>query len=386
MKQIQKTPEIIAALRQSVGPDVNIDGLAVYEAIALNNRPIRKEHPLFKGAVADRSLLLEMAAALSQESRPVQIQHYDDDLPKGRAFHGKVIEQGSELELRVLFFLPTDEASVISKLDSGTVDQVSVSILPKQILNSKSGFDYLGSKATAENVWTGNDGDGNILGQNGVYGRMVGLDKWFELSLVGMGGAENARIVSRGESYFGSSYQKLAASGVDPSVYVLEASTENEDMPDSLKDLVDKLTDTTVQLTNKSTEVTTLTAQVATLTSTVKDLETKLEAANKPDEALTTLQATLDTTKTELEASNKDRDDAIAALSEVAKTVLTAAGKPDAELPKTVAELSTLIEDTKKTLAATLVAGGVSESSERDVKAKPIASFTAFRSPSRRAA
>ena len=380
MKQIHKTPEIIDALRQSVGNDVNIDTLAVYEAIALNNRPIRKEHPLFKGAIADRSLLLEMAAALSVESRPVQIQHMSDNLPSGRAFFGRVVEQGSELELRVLFFVPNNETDIISKLDSGTVDQVSVSILPKQILNSKSGFDYLGAKATAENIWTGDDGDGNILGKNGVFGRMVGLDKWFELSLVGMGGAENARIVSRDESYFGSSYQKLAASGVDPSVLLLEAYTENENMPDiNLNDLVAKLTSTTTDLALKDAKVTTLTAENTALTAQVADLTTKLEAANKPSEALTTAQTQVTTLTAELETTKTTSTEAIAVLQDVAKTLLTASGKVDATVPSTVAELKALIEETKTTLAATLVSGGKSKDATTDVDKALPADFSAFR-------
>lgn len=383
MKQIQKTPEITAALRQSVGKDVNLDELAVYEAIALNNRPIRKQHPLFNGAIADRSLLLEMAGALSQESRPVQIQHMDGELPYGRAFHGKVIDKGAETELRVLFFVNSKEEKIINKLDSGTVDQVSVSILPKHIYNSVSGFDYLGANAKADNIWTGDDGDGNILGKNGVYGRMVGMDKWLELSLVGMGGADGARIVSRDQSYFGSSYEKLAASGVDPSVFLLEASTENEDM--DLKELVDKLTSTTADLTNRTNDVTSLTAQLSAATAERDALKLQLEAAAKPSEALTAAQTELTTTKTALDASNKDRDDAVAALSVVAKTLLTAAGKVDAELPKTVAELSKLIDETKTSLAATLVAGGKAEDAVDDKdKKKPVLPLSdAYRSPRR---
>ncbi len=384
MKQIEKTPEIQAALRQSVGKGVNIDSLVVYEAIALNNRPIRKQHPLFKGAVADRSLLLEMAAALSQESRPVQIQHYDDTLPKGRAFHGKVLEKGNELELRVLFFMDSKEDQIISKLDSGTVDQVSVSILPKKILNSVSGFDYLGDASTAENVWTGNDGEGNVLGKKGVFGRMVGLDKWFELSLVGMGGADGAFIVSRDESYFGSSYQKLAASGVDPSLFLLEASTENEDMSD-LADLVNKLSETTVNLTNRSNEVTTLTATVTTQAARITELEAQLAAAAKPSEALTAAQTQVTEATAALTASEAERTAALTALQGVAKTLLTAAGKLDAKVPETITELNALIDETKTSLAAVLVAGGKSEDVSSTDKTVVPASLAAFRVNRRRA-
>lgn len=359
MKQINKTPEISTVLRQSVGPSVNIDNLAVYEAIAFNNRPVRKNHPLFKGAIADRSLLLEMAAALSIESRPVQIQHDDGDLPSGRAFHGKVVDKGSESELRVLFFVDKSEAALMNKIDSGTVDQVSVSIVPKKMLNSKSGFDYLGPEATAENIWTGTDNDGNTIGKNGVYARMVGLDNWFELSLVGMGGAENARIVSHDESYFGSSYSKLAASGVDPSVFLLEASTENHTMDP--KDFIEKISNLSASNATLTADIASLTTAKTALEAQVAELQKKVDEAGTPDAALATAQADLTTKTAEVETLTADNAKAVEALQLVAKSVLAASGKVDAEVPKTVAELTALIEESKDKLAAALKAGGVAK-------------------------
>src|SRR5690606_32972543 len=184
-----------------------------------------KRHPLYNGSRVDRSMLLEMAAELGRETRPVQLMHDKDELPVGRVFHGEVVDQGTESELRVLFFLDPTANKEATKIEAGAIDQVSVSVLSKHIYNSVSGFDYLGPDATFEHIMSGTDPDGNTIGENGVYGRMVGLDQWFELSLVGMGGARNARIVSRDESHFGSSYQKLAASGLDPNALVLVAST-----------------------------------------------------------------------------------------------------------------------------------------------------------------
>lgn len=382
MKQINKTPEITAVLSQSVGTSVNTENLAVYEAIAFNNRPVRKNHPLFKGAIADRSLLLEMAAALSVESRPVQIQHESESLPSGRAFHGKVVDKGAESELRVLFFVDKSEASLMNKIDSGTVDQVSVSIIPKKMLNSKSGFDYLGAEATAENIWTGTDNDGNTIGKNGVHARMIGLDNWFELSLVGMGGAENARIVSHDESFFGSSYQKLAASGVDPSVFLLEASTESHTMDP--KEFIDSITKLSADNATATASIATLTASNTALTTKVGELETALAAAGKPDEALATTQADLTAKTEEVTTLTADNAAAVTALQGVAKAVLAASGKMDAEVPKTIAELTALINDTKVKLSAALVVDGKSEDTIDDVKKDAPVSFAAFRRPGRK--
>jgi len=382
MKQITKTPEITALLKQSVGTSVNTDNLAVYEAIALNNRPIRKNHPLFKGAIADRSLLLEMAASLSVESLPLQIQHDTDGLPSGRAFHGQVVDRGAESELRVLFFMDKNEDKLMNKIDSGTLDQVSVSVIPRKLTNSKSGFDYLGAEAKPENIWTGTDDKGNTIGKDGVHARMVGLGSWHELSLVGKGGAENARIVSHDESYFGSSYQKLAASGVDPSVFLLEASTENETM--DLSSLTDKLVSLSADNATATASIATLTASNSTLTAQVADLTTKLEAAGKPSEALVTAQADLAAKTTETETLAASVEAAVASLQVVAKAVLAASGKMDAEVPKTIPELTALIDETKVKLSAALVVDGKTDEKKNDVDAAPVANFGAFRSPAKR--
>lgn len=371
MKQIEKTPTILARLRKSLGDGVNLDSLRVYEAIALNTRPLRKNHPLYNGARAERSLLLEMAAALEQESRPVQIQHDSDPLPVGRVFHGEVVDQGGETELRVLFFLDPTADEEAAKIDSGSVDQVSVGILPRQLLSSATGFDFLGPDATLDNIWTGTDPDGNVMGKNGVYARMVGLDKWFELSLVGQGGAQNARIVSRDKSHFGSSYERLAASGLDPSALVLVATARTEDM--DLEKLVAQLTETKVELASKESEIATLNAQIGQKDERIAELEAKLEEAGDSVAALAEKDQTIEETKAELSA-------AVKALKDVAQALLAAAGKVNEQVPDTVAELESLINETKESLASVLVAGGRSKDATDDAdKAVVMPSLAAFR-------
>lgn len=367
MKQIQKTQDIINRLSQSVGTDVDVDTVSIFEAIALNTLPLRKRHPLYNGSIADRSLLLEMAVDLSRESRPLQIMHDSSPLPIGRVFYGEVVDRGNVSELRVLFFVSKTEEDTIAKIDNGTVDQVSVSVLPLHIYNSVSGFDYLGPNATSDNMWSGTDPDGNTLGENGVYGRLVGLDSWFEMSLVGQGGARNARIVSRDASHFGSSYQKLAASGVDPNALVLVASTRNEKM--DLETLVASLTETKASVIVKDSEIASLKAALAERDSKIADLEAQLSSIDPEVEATTA----------KLTEVTEERDSAFATLSSVAKKVLTAAGKVTDEVPETITELSSVIENTTSELAALLVSGGRSKEASSQYKSDAPASLGAFR-------
>jgi hypothetical protein len=366
MKQIEKTQRIRDLLTASAG-DVDIDALRVYEAIAFNTLPIRKEHFLYKGARADRNFLLEMATELKRESRPVQIQHDKEPLPIGRVFHGEVKDTGVESELRVLFFLDPTANEQATKIEAGTVDQVSVSVLPKQLLNSKSGFDYLGPEATPDNRWSGLDNEGNQLGQNGVYAQMRGLANFWEMSLVGQGGAQNARIVTRDKSHFGESYERLAASGIDPNSIVLNTSATKEpsmDISAFVADLTAKTADLTkaqLDLAASTEKVTGLEATIVERDATIVDLTAQLEAAKAADVAGITA----------------GRDAAVAALSEVAKSVLTKAGKLDVQVPTTVAELTALINEHSASLV--IKAGGTSHDSITDLANAPAPRASAFR-------
>jgi len=369
MKQIEKTPAIRALLAASAG-DVDLDALRVYEAIAFNTLPVRKEHPLYKGARADRNFLLEMAAELKRESRPVQIMHDTSPLPIGRVFHGEVVDQGVDSELRVLFFLDPTANDEATKIEAGSVDQVSVSVLAKKMLNSKSGFDYFGPDSSSENIWSGTDNNGNQIGQAGVYARMVGLDKFFEMSLVGQGGAQNARIVSRDRSHFGQSLESLAASGMDPnSLVLLATATIPKDNSMDLATLVANLTTTTADLTNAKRDLTDAAAKTTGLEATITEqgtriteLEAQLAAANAVDSATLT----------------SERDAAVAALSDVAKGVLTKVGKLDVQLPSTVSELSALIAEHSNALV--IKAGGNAKDTPTDLSTQPSRTAGAFRS------
>lgn len=381
MKRIEITAQIEAHLRSALGADADLNAFSVYEAIAFNTLPVRKRHPVYKGARADAAFLAEMADAVNKESRPVHIGHDSSGLPIGRIFHGEVVNGFSGQELRALFFIDNQHSAEIAKIEHGTVDQVSVSVLPKQLLNSVSGFDYLGAEADFTHIMTGTDPDGNTLGENGVYARMVGLDSFFEMSLVGQGGAENARIVRRDQSHFGSSFQKLAASGLDPNALVLVASVEADKM--DLTALVGQLTDTKVELSTMTTakatleaSVETLTAQNSALTQQLADLGDVPAALAAKDTEITGLTEA----KTTLEA---DSAAAVASLQTVATALLTASGKVGEAVPATVAELSALIESTKAGLVAALVSGGRSNPSDLDSVGShtPTADFSAFQAP-----
>jgi hypothetical protein len=363
MKQVQKTPEIVAKLQAALGKDVDTSNHAVFEAIGLNDLPIRKKHPIFKGAIHDEIFLREMAASLAGESVPVYLMHDSGaPTPFGRAFHGEVINNMGVSELRTLFFV--DKAThpdIVQKLDNGTVDQVSVSILAKQALCSECGFDFLGPDSDLfANVLTGTDPEGHVMGENGVHVKPKGLDTFYELSLVGKGGARGARILNRDEQKLGSTtHKRLAASGIDPSIATLVASAEPVKM--DLNELVNQLSDTKAKLTLAETKSTETKTQLDASQAKVAELEGKLAEAEKKEGFV----------------KQEQLDAALGALRDVTKKVLVASGKVDAETKEfDVAKCVATIDETSTALAAKLAAGSRAAGATADAEQPAAGAFS----------
>jgi hypothetical protein len=296
VKQISKTPEITARLKAAVGDDVNLDDLVIYEATALNTMPLRKRHPLFMKATAGVDVLQAMAAQVNQESLPLHVMHYSDTLPAGRVFSGDVFTKNGVSELRVLFFLPKSATDEIELIDSGTVDQVSVSILSEKLLCSDCGWDFFGGESTFDNIYSGTCANEHQLGVGNTHGVMVGLDRWTELSLVNTGGAQKARIHSKSTSVFDNNH-RLAASGIDPCSVILRLSNKEMNvMADTIElgDLIVQFTDTKVSLKLAENEMATLKAQVTELQAALDAAQAEVEALKgAKDPAVDELKAQL---------------------------------------------------------------------------------------------
>jgi hypothetical protein len=148
------------------------------------------------------------------------------ELPVGRVFMAEVFDAS---ELRCLFYLSRNDATavdLITKLNAGVIDEVSVGIIPQQCCCSECGFDFLGADATIDNLWDRTCPEGHVLGVDGVHAKLNGMNKFMELSLVSLGAAKNAKIVGRTQSRLGADeYSRLAASGRNPDITALFATT-----------------------------------------------------------------------------------------------------------------------------------------------------------------
>lgn len=360
MKQIAKTAEVIARLRTSYGADANLDALAVYEAIALNTLPLRKTGGLFQGARASLSLLTEMAASINAESVPLRIEHFSDDTPYGRIFYGQVLED----ELRVMFAVDkTTSPDIVAKLDSGTIDQVSVGMQNKHLNCSKCGFDYMAAGAEM-NRWTLECADGHEIGQEGTFLWIDGLNIFLETSLVGTGAGRGARIVGPTDARLQNSQQfdRLAASAKDSGVGVLLLSPTAKDIP--------------VDLTQLTARVETLAGELAVMRATAE----QVPALQARIVELEPAAAELESTRADLTAAQEAVAEAVTLLTAEAKAVLVACGEATDNVPDTVAGLVELIADRRAKFAAVIPVNGASnsaDSSTETVVSRPTSAFRA---------
>ena len=334
MKQIPVTDQIRQRL---IAASADPDKVAVFEAVALNTLPVRKQHPLYKDAVHAPSMLQSMADQLNKESLPLQAMHNGAMLPFGRAFYGEVLPSSDGHELRTLFWVDKAHSDLIDMIDSGTIDQVSVSVLAKQANCSECGYDFFAENASVEPIWTGTCPDGHTMGQKGAHLKLNELSSWFELSLVGRGGAQGARIAGPAET-------RLAANGEVIHPFALSLTSEafipeTKPMSVDVNKLISDLSDSRGNLLVANAE------------------KTRLEASvTERDARIATLTGELETVRAELAAAKDAKPEAGAAeldaLKGVAKHLLTLAGRVTDEVPEKLEDIVELVKGLKLSIAS----------------------------------
>lgn len=353
------TPALEAMIREAVGQDVDTTGMAVFEVIALNTLPLPgKDGTIWQNAVALPITLKEMVDHINSGKHiPLIADHEMWGAPKGRAFHAGLDFEDGALSMRMLFYLDATEATLITKLNSGSLDEVSVAFLSREFNCSECGWNYF-SFGSDENIWSRTCGNGHVIGQNGVHAEMVGLKQFVELSLVARGAADKPKIVGKSEAKLApESALQLAAHGFnDPNALIVQASRGKETMD---------LTALTAQLTQTSTKVGELTAQLSTVTTERDNLTAQLTTANgvisERDQTIATLTTERDSALNAQGGAVTERDAAVAFLGEQLDALCGALGEEKLEgdkRPTTVAAFKTEIEARTGKLTAILPTGG----------------------------
>lgn len=220
MKQLPIDDALRTRLK-AVDEHIDPDKITVFRAAALTTAPVRKRHPVFIGAVHTVNYLNQMKDELAKESLPLHIMHESYNLHVGKIFDSEISlgtgPDGTD-ELITLFWIDNTHPDLIAQVNSGTLDQVSVSTLAKRALSNKTGYNFMARNADPEKVWQGIDDKGNKMGENGAHVILDELDAWFEMSLVNRGGAVGAKVL-------GDRRLHLTASHQDVSPLTLQLST-----------------------------------------------------------------------------------------------------------------------------------------------------------------
>ena len=232
-KQLEVTAEMLEQIRKVADTEVTADDIVVFEATAVNTRPLSKAGSIFDNGTLTRGTLAEMASRLNDavESVPLHTLHMQgDEIPVGKVFYGYVqdLEDGNA-ELRAQFYLTKSEADLIEKINLGILDEVSVGLKSKKMLCSECGWDYFGEEAEFYNLWDRTCANDHAIGEDGVHVILSGVDAWMELSLVSRGAARSAKIHGRAKQVMSQEqHERIAASGFNPDAVTLFASPQTK--------------------------------------------------------------------------------------------------------------------------------------------------------------
>lgn len=392
MKELTKTPFISALLQATVGEGVDTSGLHVYEVRATSTIALRgKQGTVFHKAKISPNTIAQLARAVNADPIPLMMDHDLRGTPYGKFFYGEAIPMESgETELRGYLYVDASEEKILTKLNAGSIDEVSIQFKSDKMLCSECGFDYMEAAANDDYMpfITLSCDEGHRIGENGVHTNLVGVDEVFELSLVSRGAAKNSKIIAPSDAKLGQEAQRLAAAGVElHNFYCTASAGEPGEEEVDFKDLTNKL---------------------STLTDDKIDLSTKLNAANADkdrlegevtsrDETITALTTERDDLQTQLEAANASKD-----LSDEQTTALNALigkqfvalkaldGDTDAKVLEDVPTMVEFITGNEARLSALIPAGGASqgagsgetdeERAEREETAKLKAQADSYRS------
>ncbi len=350
MKRIELTERIKALIKASVGDDIDYEKIAAFEATAVTSLPLNKRGSVFDRGQITAETFIEAANLLNTGLFvPLHTLHEQGyEIPVGRLFYGEHVKsnQGTD-ELRVLFFVDGTSPDLISRLDTGTIEEVSVGMQFKRLLCSTCNIDLMEDN---ESIWSQTCKNGHVMGMGSNHVKPDGVANFREMSLVSKGASNGAKVLGAQKRLLASAYYKdgsaLAASLKDPEFMLFGSPTKlAEEDPMLIAELQAKLVKAEGDLTLTATAKAEAEGKVATLEAAKVTLEAaKTEAEGKV--------ATLEAAKTEaegkvatLEAAKTEAEGKVAALE--AAQVEADAAKVALEAAKAEVETKLLAAETE---------------------------------------
>lgn len=392
MKELNKTPFITALLQAAVGEGVDTSNLHVYEVRATSTVALRgKQGTVFHKAKISPNTIAQLARAINSDPIPLMMDHDMRGTPYGKFFYGEAIPmENGETELRGYLYVDASEEKILTKLNAGSIDEVSIQFKSDKMLCSECGFDYMEAAANDDYMpfITLSCDEGHKIGENGVHTNLVGVDEVYELSLVSRGAAKNSKIIAPSDAKLGQEAQRLAAAGVELNNFICTASADEPGEEEvDLKELTTKLSDLT-------DDKITLTTQLNSANADKDRLEGEVTAR---DETITALTAERDELQTQLEAAQNAEgmsEDQTAALNDLIGKQYVALkaldGDTDAKVLDDVPAMVEYITSNETRLSAIIPVNGASngaasgeteeERAEREAAAQLKAQADSYRS------
>ena len=347
MKRIELTERIKSFITASVGDTIDYEKIAAFEATAVTSLPLNKRGSVFDRGQITAETFIEAANLINTGTFvPLHTLHEQGyEIPVGRLFYGEHVKsnQGTD-ELRVLFFVDGTSPDLISRLDTGVIEEVSVGMQFKRLLCSTCNIDLMEDN---ESIWSQTCKNGHVMGMGSNHVKPDGVANFREMSLVSKGASNGAKVLGAQKRLLASAYYKdgsaLAASLKDPEFMLFGSPTKlAEEDPMLIAELQAKLAKAEGDLTLTATAKTEAEGKVAVL-----------EAA----------KVTLEADKVALEAAKTEAEGKVAIL-EAAKTEADAA-KVVLEAAKTEAEAKLAAAETE---VATLKAAQTATLTQRPFK------------------
>lgn len=324
MKRIEVTERIKAFIKASVGDEIDYTQVAVFEATAVTSLPLNKRGTIFDKGQITADTFVEAANLINTGTFvPLHTLHEQGyEIPVGRVFYGEHVKSNQGVdELRALFFVDATSPALISRLDTGALEEVSVGMQFKRLLCSTCNIDLMEDN---ESIWSQTCKNGHVMGMGSNHVKPDGVANFREMSLVSKGASNGAKVLGAQKRLLASAYYKdgsaLAASLKDPEFMLFGSPTKlAEEDPMLIAELQAKLAKAEGDLTLTATAKTEAEGKVAVLEAAKVTLEAaKTEAEGKV--------AVLEAAKTEaatqlaaLQAAQVEADAAKVAL-EAAKT------------------------------------------------------------------
>lgn len=391
-KAIPLTPQIQEQIRASTGnPDFDAANITIFETALASTEPLQKSGSLFENGRITPGVLMEAADTVNSEGGAVPIHtlhQQGEELPIGRLFSAETVTlENGEVQLVGRFFLPDDQETLISNIENGVIDEVSVGLKSQKILCSDCEFDFLGEESDIINILGRTCNNGHEVGKNGAHVRLVGLDKFMETSLVSKGASQRAKILSRSKQVMDTAErERLAANGLYPEAAILTATgplthVSKEDSMTSGKQTDEGQGGGGVDLTGIMKQMTDLSASVATkdqeilgLQAQVSDKDKEIESlkAQIPQDNTDPVQAKLGEDSETVKAKLEDANNVLAKLQEQTRAALVASGHENPEVPDTAAECLDAIEQSGLKLHQAVGSGKSSDASSGSEEPKRI--------------